>query len=506
MVEQEEHKDLDWLVRKLYAPVDHASATFFRIAWGALAALWAWDYLSHGRVTYMYVEPKFHFTFLGFDWVQPWPGIWMYVHFWALLLLAIAIAFGFFYRLACVLFAVGFTYVFLLDQANYQNHYYLILLVSWSICFLPLHRGLSWDARRNKKLAQDTIPSWVLFCLRIHVAIPYFYGGIAKLIPDWMMGRPMDMMLKSKADLPLFGSYFESPSAGLTFAWLGLLFDLMIVPALLWKPTRKLAYLSCLAFHLSNSVLFDIHIFPWLMIAASTIFFAPDWPRQLLGGRAVELADSRVRSWGELAWKSKLTFALASLYLCFHLLWPLRHNLYPGDPSWTEQGHFFSWRMMLRGKSGGVRYFVTDPEAQETFIPDLREFFNEEQAGKFPRNPEWVLHFAHYLDDYYSEKRGTDVEVRALVLLSLNGRKPQLIIDPNRDLSEVDRGQRIRDWVVPLKEPYTRVPWDLPLLQWESQVEIPKLEFLAQNPIVNFRQSQNTARDLSDPLSSAGGS
>lgn len=170
-------------------------------------------------------------------------------------------------------------------------------------------------------------------------------------------------------------------------------------------------------------------------------------------------------------------------YVCFHLTWPLRYRTYEGDSSWTEQGHFFSWRMMLRGKTGGVRYFVTDPVLHKTFIPDLRSRLNEEQAGKFPKNPEWVLQLAHHLAEDYEKSQGRKPEVRALVLLSLNGRKPQLLIAPNVDLVKIERGQRNRPWVMPLTEPLRKYPWDVPLLEWERTLDIPPLEFLKDNPI-----------------------
>lgn len=478
------------IVRYIYEPVDNASVTCFRIAWGAIVATWAWGYLTEGRVTSIYVEPQFHFTYVGFDWVQPWSGGGMYWHFWGLLLLAIAVAAGFFYRVATLLFAIGFTYLFLLEQTNYQNHYYLMLLISWSLCFLPLNHGLSWDARRFPTVARDTCPRWVLICLQLHVAIPYFYGGLAKLVPDWLLGQPMGIMLQGNADLPLVGGFFSYAYAGLIMSWLGLLFDLLIVPALIWKRTRLFAYLACLIFHLSNSVIFSIHIFPWFMIAATTLFFEPDWPRRVLGGRAIKLPSSEIRGWVDLSTLRKIALVLSAGYLSFHLTWPLRHRFYEGESSWNERGHFFSWRMMLRGKTGGVRYFITDPVKNKTFSPDHRQFLGAQQAGKFPRNPDWIVHFAHFLDQTYGQRLGTDVEVRAIVMLSLNGRKPQLLLDPNRDLSEVFRGQANRPWVLPLEEPLRQQPWSVPLAEWERFVELPPLEFLKENPITAGSDSE----------------
>src|SRR5688572_6792256 len=137
---------LSSLLGRLLVPVDIASLVFFRIGFGAIMAWWAWNYLTSGRVRYYYVEPRFHFTYYPFDWVRPLPGVGMYLLFLALAILALAIAAGFCYRLACALFAAGFTYFFLLDATNYQNHYYLIILLAWLLALLPANRAVSVDA------------------------------------------------------------------------------------------------------------------------------------------------------------------------------------------------------------------------------------------------------------------------------------------------------------------------------------------------------------------------
>jgi hypothetical protein len=477
-------KGINTLLSKLFSPVDNASLTVFRIGWGAILTAWCWDYLTSGRVTELYVKPSFHFTYLYFDWVHPWPGSGMYLHFAALLVLSLAILVGFWYRISSTLFAIGFTYIFLLEQTNYQNHYYLVMLISWANILLPLHRNLSWDARRRKGCHSETAPSWALWMIRFHIGIPYFYGGLAKLIPDWMLGEPMRTMLLSKTDTPIIGQWFGMSNAGLLFSWGGIFLDLCIVPLLMYRKTRLIAYLTCVAFHLTNAVLFQIHIFPWFMIIATTIFFEPDWPRRFFGIApiAVPVLNTRL-VWSDLSAVRKFSLVFFAMYLGFHLVWPLRYQTYAGDSSWTEQGHFFSWRMMLRGKTGGVRYFVTDPVLNQTFLPDLRTRLNLEQVGKFPKNPEWVLQLAHHLADDYEQSQGRRPEVRALVLLSLNGRKPQLLIDPNVDLVGEQLGQRQRDWVLPTTEPLRKESWDVPLLEWERTLELPPLEFLKKNPI-----------------------
>jgi hypothetical protein len=162
-------------------------------------------------------------------------------------------------------------------------------------------------------------------------------------------------------------------------------------------------------------------------------------------------------------------------YGAFHVWWPLRHQVYDGPVSWNERGHYFAWRMMLRGKTAGVRYYLTDRETGHTWNPDLRPYLNVEQAGRFPRDPELILHLAHFLAKEHRRQTGHEAEVRALVLTSLNGRKPQLFLDPAVNLARQPRGIHHRPWMMPLVEPLRPQPWSVPLVEWERHVELPPL-------------------------------
>jgi vitamin K-dependent gamma-carboxylase len=476
----------DWQLARvpgrLLAPVDIASVIFFRIGLGAVMAWWAWDYLTTGRVRYYYVQPQFHFTYYSFEWVHPWPGAGMYLHFLALAILAVAIAAGFFYRAACILFAIGFTYVFLLDATNYQNHYYLIILLTGLLAIVPANRAVSVDAAFFPALRGDSIPAWCVWLIRFHIALPYFFGGIAKIDADWLSGIPLQQFLAPYSTWPLLGQHLAAHSTALAMAWAGMLFDLSIVPLLLWKPTRAAAYTLCVLFHLTNSVLFPIHIFPFFMILATTIFFSPDWPRRLLGGEPRSTRSTAPPEWWMLSPAAKVGFLLLAAYALFHLGWPLRHRLYDGDVKWTERGHYFSWRMMLRNKNGGVRYYVTDSEAGKTWNPNLRPILNDEQAGKFTKDPEMILQLAHFLADDYLQHTGRPVEVRALALMSLNGRKPQVFINPEIDLAKRPRQAHRQDLIKPLTEPLRTEPWSLPLSEWEKHVELPRMPEVTRPP------------------------
>ena len=122
--------DAQMLPRVLYTTANWTYTNRQGMSFGVLfGALMLWEvgrYFSHNWIELYYIEPKFHFTYYGFSWVRPWPGEWMHVHFLALGVLAVLILVGLCYRIAAALFFLGFTYVFLLDQARYLNHFYLV--------------------------------------------------------------------------------------------------------------------------------------------------------------------------------------------------------------------------------------------------------------------------------------------------------------------------------------------------------------------------------------------
>ena len=455
------------LLPRLFAPVDIASLALFRMIFGATMLWNAWRYLSKGWVEELYVKPRFQFTYYFFDWIRPWPGDWMHVHFQAMLVLSICVMLGLCYRISSVLLAIGFAYVFLLDQTRYQNHYYLLGLLALIMVCLPAHRAFALDALFRPGLRLRTSPAWTLWLLRAQIGIPYFFGGIAKLNGDWLRGEPMGILLLSvRTKFPLIGRYFTEQWFVYGFAYGGLLFDLFIVPLLLWRRTRAAAYVLAVGFHLTNAALFRIGIFPWFMIAATLVFFAPDWPRRLWP-TARRVPYSRCESPHRLSIRQQIIIALLGLYLTVQALLPLRHFLYPGNVDWTEEGSRFAWRMMLRSKPVGVRFYSTDPAGNRTEVIDPRPYLTHRQLRKMGHDPEMILQLSHFLARELKQHYGNrEIEIRVVVLASLNGRKPQLLIDPKTNLAAEPRIFGPKPWIMPLVEPFRDNPWNDPPSQW----------------------------------------
>lgn len=448
---------LQALQRRLLATVDISFLVYLRVIFGAIMLWEVWRYFRYDWISRYYIEPTFYFHYYGFDWVRPWPGDGMYLHFYFLGALATCIMVGLWYRVTTVLFFLGFTYVFLLDQTRYLNHFYLISLLAFLMIFVPAHRAFSLDAWRHPQISSDIAPAWTLWLLRAQIGIPYLYGGLAKLNGDWLRGEPMRMWLAARTDFPVVGPLFTEEWAVYLFVWGGLLLDLLVVPLLVWRVTRPYAFAAAVLFHLLNAFLFQIGIFPWFMLAATLIFFPPDLPRlfsDLFRKRSEKnYALSAALDRKGVVPASSVTLAFVAIYLAIQALVPLRHFLYAGNVNWTEEGHRFSWHMKLRDKDGDALFTATDPASGESWVINPRTYLTTRQRNVMTTHPDMILQFSHYLAEEMRKQGRGDVEIRAQVLASLNGRNQQLLVDPSVNLAGQKRNLLPAAWIVPLKEP-----------------------------------------------------
>ncbi len=439
----------------LFAPTDIASLVFFRIAFGAIMLWEVWRYFDNDWIHRYWIEPTFHFTYWGFGWIRPWPGDGMYLHFYALGLLALFVLLGLFYQISAVLLFLAFTFMFLLEQARYLNHFYLICLVSFLMIFIPAQRAFSLDVLLRPSLRSGTTPAWALWLLRAQIGIPYFFGGVAKLNSDWLAGNPLRKWLADRTDFPLIGPYFTEEWMVYLFTYGALLLDLFVVPLLLWKPTRLFAFATAAGFHILNAGLFSIGVFPWFMIVATTIFFRPDWPRRLLSvlRRKKAAAEPAVSVPSvSLAFNKRAVLCLLSCYVTLQLLLPLRHFLYPGNVSWTEEGHNFSWHMKLRSKQAVVSFLLTDPVARDSWRVHPDDHLQSWQSRKMSTRPDMILQFSHHLAAKARQKGHEQVEVRAHAMASLNGRSTQLLVDSSVNLALAERSFKPASWILPLQK------------------------------------------------------
>jgi vitamin K-dependent gamma-carboxylase len=463
------------LIRAASVPTSAASLAVFRMALGGILLWEVWRYFHYGWIRYYYITPGFHFTYPGFSWVRPWPGDGMYWHFLALGACAVLVMLGLWYRAAISLLAVGLTYVLLLDQTAYLNHLYLACLVCGLMAVVPAHRMWSWDRRRWGEAHPELMPAWCLWLLRAQLAIPYLYGALVKLNADWMQGEPLQLWMSQMTAIREWLPFFGEKWTALLFSYGGLGLDLLVVPLLLWSKTRRVAFGAAVSFHLLNAAMFRIGMFPWFMICATTLFLPPDWPLKFLrrGPRAGAKAGSRkdarralpatrVAAPGPPADTRSWVLVGLAIWFTVQLLVPWRHVLVAGEVDWTEEGSRFAWRMMLREKWATLAFEVVDPLTQRKSGFDPGPYLSQWQIDKMSSEPELLRVFSHFIADELERSGRHAWAVRAIVFCSLNGRRPQALVDPTINLAAEPARWKHQPWIVPLTELLLAEPWILP--------------------------------------------
>ena len=410
-------------------PVDGASVAAFRVLLGLLVAVSAVRFLAQGWVDHFFVRPTYFFTFWGFDWVTAGPAWLMTAVVGLTAVCGVGLAIGRYHRAFAAVLFLSFTWLELIDVTRYLNHYYLVSLLSLLMVFLPAGRA--------------TVPAWAVWLLRFQVGLVYVYAAVAKMGVDWLVyGQPLGIWLSARTDLPVIGPLLGYHGVAVAFSWAGLLHDLLVVPALLFRRTRPYAYAVVVCFHLLTGLLFSIGMFPFIMIAAATIFFEPDWPRRLIGSAVASVPKTTYRM-------RPAVVALVAIWCVAHVAIPLRSLVYEGPVVWHEQGMRFSWKVMVREKNGAVTYRVRHPETGREVHVQPARFLTDDQEREMSGQPDLILQLAHHVGATFTERWQAPAEVRADALVSLNGRPMARLIDPEVDLMTVQDGLAPARWILP---------------------------------------------------------
>ena len=436
------------------------SLAAFRVAFGVAALVSVARFFAHGWIDALYLQPQHHFGYYGLEWVRPLPGWGMHAHFAALGALALCIVAGYRCRLSAGLFCVGFTYVELIDKTTYLNHYYLMSLVSLLMAFLPMQGTWSVDGRRKGSVSGDA-PMWAIWVLRAQLGAVYFFAGVAKLNPDWLLSaQPMRIWLYQHGDMPLIGQLLQEAWAAYAMSWAGALFDLTIVGWLLWRPTRPYAYVALAAFHIGTWALFPrLGVFPWLMMVTATVFFAPDWVRQAyrrVMRRDAAVVDGARAAAGERGlpmWARTVGFGALGLFALAQVALPLRHFAYPGNVRWNEDGYRFAWRVMLTEKSGFAQFRVHHAGSGRLWVASPHYYLTPLQVERMSFQPDMIRQTARIISDDFAARGYEGVSVKADAYVAFNGRARQRLIDPDVDLASEGDGLGAKAWVMPLRLP-----------------------------------------------------
>jgi vitamin K-dependent gamma-carboxylase len=415
--------DAGWPVRYverfqgvLAAPVSGASLAICRIAIGLVTILEVYSMCNPSQIVAgkipaqnYFIGPEIHFNFpySGFEWLPLLPERWFYALLGVMAFSGLAMALGLFYRVsaAAVFLTSGYLFAVESTRTYYQSYYYIELLFTCLMMWMPAARRYSLDAwfGRNKG-ERETIPFWPVFLLRSQLVVMYFFGGVAKLNADWLLdAAPLRWALReahvgtvfepylSPAHLAVVKAFLHDVRFAYFLSYAGVVFDLGIGFLLLIRRTRILGLILMAVFHATNHfIIYDnIDWFPLVGLATALIFLEPDWPERFWAwARRPRFAKP---DWGwlvtgavlipgvgaALGWKLKpttttgpgtdreriarTTLLFVAGWLIWQVLLPLRHYFIPGDARITYEGLSFSWRLKTdEHKAVSPQIFVRD--------------------------------------------------------------------------------------------------------------------------------------------------
>ncbi len=402
----------------LATQVSGESLAVMRIAVGLIMVLEAYTLcrpsastMGKSAVETFYRGPdiKFWFPYAGFHWLPVLPTDWLYAAIGLQGLAGLTMALGFLYRIsAATVFVVwGYLYAIESTRTYWMSYYYLELLVTFLLIWMPAARRYSVDAWLARgRGAPRTVPYWTIFLLRAQLVITYFYAGVAKLNADWLLdAQPVRYFLVKSRLLAEHAAHLAAPQTSFIkslllstpfayfISWAGATFDLSAGFLLLFRRTRALGLVLMLLFHATNHfVIFsDIEWFPLVGVTTALIFLDADWPERFrawlrrprlappdwrwffAGGILVPVVGTA------LGWRSKARPTLSNtktrhplgrwvvpgvvVWLVWQALMPLRQYAIAGDGRFTWEGLCFSWRLKADVyRSMPCRLVVEDPK------------------------------------------------------------------------------------------------------------------------------------------------
>ncbi len=437
---------------------DVSPLVIFRIGFGIMMCYGIIRFWLKGWIETIYIEPDFHFSYFGFEWVKPL-GNFTYILFIICGLATIFIALGFKYRIAIITFFLSFTYIELMDKTIYLNHYYFISMMSFLMIFLPLNASFSLDSYLQKK-SYNLVPNWTIDVIKIMLTIVYLYAGLAKINSDWLLkAMPLKIWLPSKYDLPLIGeNLMQQDWFHHAMSWSGMFYDLLIPFLLIYKRTRIFAFILVVFFHVFTRVLFPIGMFPYVMIISTLIFFDSNFHKKIISilkmtiHRLLKLKNEIVINEVYPLFNRKISLTIVFLFLGVQLLFPFRYLTYPGELFWTEEGYRFSWRVMLIEKMGYTNFKIVDAETNNYFYVDNQNFLTPLQEKQMSFQPDFILEYAHYLGDHFKKQGHKNIQVFAESYVALNGRLSQPFIDKSIDLYKEKESWKHKNWILPLND------------------------------------------------------
>jgi hypothetical protein len=429
-------------VAALFEPESLYPLVLVRVLFGAVMAGWGLSMMLSGSIGELFSSNDFVFHYKGFAWITPPGAMGVYVLFSVLVLTAILLGAGAFFKINTLIFSLAFSYVALIDKSNYLSYYYFVIILSVMLLLSPAHRLFSLDLIRKPSIRVDYIPTWFMLALKVQVLLVFFFAGMGKLNYDWLFeGRPVSIWLMAAMqdfgwEIDLTGNF---KWVAIIISWFLILSDFIFPHFLMDNKTAAGAFRIFLLMQFLSMLLFPVGFFPVLFCVSCLIFLPPAGIHGFISRISYFLYDifqfkgDVFKPGGGylLEYRNKrLVMLLIGIILGFQISWPVVAYLKWGAQKWADTVFHFSWNMELNEKAGLVTFWQIDSKTGNESIVPLDSFLTPHQQKFMAQDPRMILQFANYLQKDSPE----NIDIRAELLLSMNGHEPMMVVDKNKDL------------------------------------------------------------------------
>jgi hypothetical protein len=409
--------------------IDNAPLIIFRIFFGLLLALECFGAIATGWVKRVLIEPDFTFSYIGLEWLQPLPGYGMYYYYIVMGIVGIMIMLGLKYRWSILAFVLLWSGVYFMQKSAYNNHYYLLLLISIIMLVLPANRYGSLDAKINPSISTLSMPQWCSWVMISQLLIVYFFAATAKFYTGWIDGSFPKLLFFSNP-FPALQPLFDHQSFPVFIAYSGIVFDLLIIPLLLFRKTRTPAFFAALFFHIFNAVFLQIGIFPFFALTFVVFFYPPTFIQKLFLWKKPPFESTPI----SYATKPTLIWFFIP-YFIIQLALPLRHCFIPYTVLWTEEGHRLSWRMMLRSRLADTQFRIIDKNTRKIIPYDYQQRLTRKQQNFVASYPDGIWQMTQFIKKEFDAKN-QKIEIYVDAYVSINGGNYLMFIDPKVDFAQ----------------------------------------------------------------------
>ncbi|KAH8301077.1 hypothetical protein KR018_000526 [Drosophila ironensis] len=447
-------QSFDKLTGWLQRPVDGAALGVFRLLYGAAMLIDIAEERGGGQMDVRFGEPlhchfplvngmrALDYPLMGCVYLCMWLGAW-------------GIMLGYRFRLSCLAFLVPYWYIFLLDKPTWNNHSYLFGLVGILLLFTQAQAYCSLDNWRNPRRS-PCIPYWNYFLIKFQFFVLYMYAGLKKFSLEWLSGYAMSNLSHHWVFAP-FRQMLDPEMIDLLIVhWFTAFFDLSIAFFMTMRKTRWLVTPFMLSFHLMNSRLFVIGMFPWVCLAEVPLFFSFDWPRKIhcRSDNTQPPVAVKARSVAQPGILARLRTCVILGYCALQLFLPYSHFITKGYNNWTNGLYGYSWDMMVHSYDTlQTSIQVVDNESRQVHNLNPYAFTEYDRWTKYA---DMAVQYAKCIEENLRVAQhpeiGSNISIYFDIWCSMNGRFQQRSFDPREDLL------RAR-W-----SPFETTTWSLPLL------------------------------------------